>query len=47
MLSSFVLLIMGSFGVAFGPQKSFGVLGSYIIYTISRFTIALATRGNI
>ena len=45
MLSCFVVLIMGSIGVAFGPQKSIGNLGSYIVYTLSRFSIALGTRG--
>jgi hypothetical protein len=45
MLSCFVVLIMGSIGVAFGPQKSIGNLASYIVYTLSRFSIALGTRG--
>lgn len=45
MLSSFIMLIVGSVGVAFGPQEPIGVLGSYIIYMISRFIIACGTRG--
>ena len=45
MLSSFVMMLIGSIGVAFGPQKSIGVVGSYIIYMISRFIIACGTRG--
>jgi hypothetical protein len=45
MLSSFVMMLLGSIGVAFGPQKSIGVVGSYIIYMISRFIIACGTRG--
>ncbi len=45
MLSSFIMLIVGSIGVAFGPQESIGPLGSYIIYMISRFIIACGTRG--
>jgi NhaP-type Na+/H+ and K+/H+ antiporter len=38
-------MLLGSIGVAFGPQKSIGVVGSYIIYMISRFIIACGTRG--
>jgi OCT family organic cation transporter-like MFS transporter 4/5 len=45
MLSSFIMIIIGSIGVAFGPQESFGTLASYIIYAISRFIIACGTRG--
>ena len=45
MLSSFVMMLLGSIGVAFGPQKSIGLVGSYIIYMISRFIIACGTRG--
>jgi hypothetical protein len=45
MLSSFIMMIVGSVGVAFGPQKSIGTMGSYIIYIISRFIIACGTRG--
>jgi MFS transporter, OCT family, solute carrier family 22 (organic cation transporter), member 4/5 len=44
-LASFSLLIIGGLGVTFGPQKSFGTLISYIIYAISRFVIAIGTRG--
>jgi MFS family permease len=46
MLSSFIMIIVGSLGVAFGPQNSYGTLASYIIYAISRFIIACGTRGN-
>jgi OCT family organic cation transporter-like MFS transporter 4/5 len=45
MLSSFVMIIAGSVGVAFGPQTSFGTLPSYLIYIVSRFIIACGTRG--
>lgn len=45
MLSSFLLIIIGGFGSAFGPQKAFGPLISYIIYAICRFLIAVGTRG--
>lgn len=45
MLSSFLFIIFGGIGVAFGPQDSFGFLASYLIYTFSRFLIACGTRG--
>ena len=45
MLSSFVMIIIGSLGVALGPQEKFGSLASYILYAISRFIIACGTRG--
>jgi MFS transporter, OCT family, solute carrier family 22 (organic cation transporter), member 4/5 len=45
MLSSFIMMIVGSIGVAFGPQTSYGSLPSYIIYLVSRFIIACGTRG--
>ena len=45
MLSSFIMLIVGGLGVAFGPQEAFGTRTSYIIYAISRFIIACGTRG--
>ena len=45
MLSSFILIIIGGFGAAFGPQKSFGALTSSIIYAFCRFLIAIGTRG--
>jgi MFS transporter, OCT family, solute carrier family 22 (organic cation transporter), member 4/5 len=45
MLSSFLLILIGGFGAAFGPQKSFGMWPSYIIYGCSRFLIACGTRG--
>ena len=38
-------MIVGNIGTTFGPQKSYGSLVSYIIYTSSRFLIACATRG--
>ena len=45
MLSSFIMIILGSIGVAFGPQDEFGFTLSYVIYAISRFIIACGTRG--
>lgn len=45
MLSSFIMLIIGGLGVAFGPQEAFGTWPSYIIYAVSRFIIACGTRG--
>ena len=45
MLSSFIMIIIGSAGVAFGPQDSFGSTYSYAIYAVSRFIIACGTRG--
>ena len=45
MLSAFVLIIAGSVGTAFGPRLGLGVMGSYAIYTASRFLIACGTRG--
>lgn len=45
MLSSFILIILGGIGSAFGPQESFGFTTSYVIYTVSRFLIACGTRG--
>ena len=45
MLSSFVLIILGGIGAAFGPQKAFGFYTSYSLYAISRFLIACGTRG--
>lgn len=45
MFSSFILILIGGLGCAFGPQDSFGILASYIIYAISRFIIAIGTRG--
>jgi hypothetical protein len=46
MLTSFILIIVGSVGVAFGTQtKLFGFLFSYFIYSLSRFMIACGTRG--
>ena len=45
MLSSFIMIILGSLGVAFGPQASFGFTISYTLYAVSRFIIACGTRG--
>ena len=45
MLSAFVMIILGSFGTAFGPRLSLSISASYIIYAASRFLIACGTRG--
>ena len=45
MLSSFLVIIAGAIGVAFGPHESFGFEISFGIYAISRFLIACGTRG--
>lgn len=45
MLSSFIMIIIGSIGAAFGPQEAFGISAGYFIYTLSRFIIACGTRG--
>lgn len=45
MLSSFLVIIAGAVGVAFGPQDSFGFELSYGLYAASRFLIACGTRG--
>lgn len=45
MLSSFIMIIVGSIGVAFGPQENFGRTASFVIYAVSRFIIACGTRG--
>ncbi len=45
MLSAFVLIIVGSFGTAFGPRLSLGITASFLIYAGSRFLIACGTRG--
>lgn len=45
MLASFILILVGFIGSAFGPQKIFGFWISYLIYAISRFLIACGTRG--
>jgi hypothetical protein len=44
-LLSFGLLVLGTIGVAFGPQQALGITGSYIIYAIARFLVAFGTRG--
>jgi hypothetical protein len=45
MLLSFVFLIFGYTGSAFGPQRHFGFMTSYVIYVLSRFLMACGTRG--
>ena len=45
MLSSFIIMIVGGLGAAFGPQDEFGFWPSYILYAGSRFLIACGTRG--
>ena len=45
MLTSFALILTGAIGSAFGPQECFGFLISYTIYSLSRFLIAVGTRG--
>ncbi len=45
MISGFILILLGSFGSTFGPQKSFSVNQSYTLYAISRFLTAVGTRG--
>ena len=45
MLLSFIMFIIGGFGIAFGAQKSMGIVGGYILYAICRFIVAVATRG--
>lgn len=44
-LASFMLILVGMVGVAFGPQNAFGFKLSFILYAISRFLIACGTRG--
>ena len=44
-LLSFGLIAIGMVGIAFGPQRAVGIVGSYTIYAISRFLIAFGTRG--
>jgi hypothetical protein len=45
MLTSFGLILTGAVGSAFGPQECFGFWISYAIYSVSRFLIAVGTRG--
>ena len=45
MLVSFLMFIIGGFGIAFGAQKSMGVAGGFAFYAICRFIVAVATRG--
>lgn len=42
---SFILMSISGFLCAFGPQASFGVRSSYIIFVIVRFLLACSTRG--
>jgi hypothetical protein len=45
MLLSLIFLLVGYAGSAFGPQRVFGFMASYVIYMISRFLMACGTRG--
>lgn len=48
MFSSFIFILIGSLGCAFGPQDFYGQYSfwiSYTIYAFSRFLIAIGTRG--
>ena len=45
MLVSFMMFIIGGFGIVFGAQKSMGVVGGLVFYAICRFIVAVATRG--
>jgi hypothetical protein len=45
MIVGYLLIIFGSFGTAFGPQKSIGVIPSYSLYALFRFLTAAGTRG--
>lgn len=45
MLTTLVMIIVGSFGTALGPRLPISVSASYVIYAISRFLIACGTRG--
>ena len=46
MMASFMLILVGAIGSAFGPQQYyFGFMTSYVIYSFSRFIIAVGTRG--
>ena len=40
-----MLIVIASFGAAFGPQKVFGAEISYAIYAASRLLVGLGTRG--
>ncbi len=42
---SFILMTIGGFLCAFGPQPSFGAWRSYLIFVIARFLLACSTRG--
>ncbi|CAF0769462.1 unnamed protein product [Adineta steineri] len=42
---SFILMSISGFLCAYGPQKAYGVLPSYIIFIIARFLLACSTRG--
>ncbi len=45
MITGFILIIIGGFGSAFGPQQSIGVTSSYSLYALFRFLTAAGTRG--
>ncbi len=45
MSASFILMTLAGFLCTFGPQSSFGVWPSYIIFVIARFLLACSTRG--
>ena len=45
MLTTLVMIIIGSFGTALGPRLPISITASYVIYAISRFMIACGTRG--
>jgi OCT family organic anion transporter-like MFS transporter 8 len=42
---SFILMTLSSFLCSFGPQKSFGFWGSYVVFVFARFLLACSTRG--
>jgi hypothetical protein len=42
---SFILMTVAGFLCTFGPQSSFGVWPSYIIFVFARFLLACSTRG--
>jgi hypothetical protein len=42
---SFILMSISGLLCTFGPQPKYGILSSYIIFTIARFLLACSTRG--
>lgn len=42
---SFILMSISGFLCTFGPQASFGVWPSYVIFVFARFLLACSTRG--